>query len=466
MSVRSDRLPVVVIGAGPVGLAAAVHLLTRGAETLVLEAGASVGANVLTWAHVRVFSPWRYNVDPEAARLLRQHGWAHPPLDDYPTGAELVARYLRPLADAPALRSRVRLGTRVLGVSRLGVDRTKTKGREALPFVLRVATNGVEEHLLARAVIDASGTVATPNPLGAAGLPAIGEETLRDRIVYGMPDVLGRDRARYAGKRTLVVGSGHSAFNVLIDLATLASQVPGTRMTWAIRRGEIGNLFGGGSADALPERGRLGMTLRSLVEDGRLTMTLGFHVMRLDRTPDGIVARNDASALPPVDEIVCATGFRPDFAPLREIRLDLDPVIESPTALAPVIDPNVHSCGTVPPHGEDVLRQPEAGFYLAGMKAYGRAPNFLMLTGYEQVRSIACALTGDVEGAKRVDLTLPATSVCSGAGASEASVSCCAPKAEDDTSAACCAPAATPEPATGCCAPAPPVVVRFGAPRP
>jgi hypothetical protein len=121
---------------------------------------------------------------------------------------------------------------------------------------------------------------------------------------------------------------------------------------------------------------------------------------------DGIVAADDGHVLPPVDEIVAATGFRPDLGVLRELRLAIDPVVECPTALAPVIDPNVHSCGTVPPHGEDVLRQPEPGFYLAGMKSYGRAPNFLMLTGYEQVRSIACALTGDAEGARTLALTL------------------------------------------------------------
>jgi hypothetical protein len=456
-----NELPVLVIGAGPVGLAAAVHLLIKGGEPLVLEAGPSVGANVLTWGHVRMFSPWRHDTDPEAVRLLERSGWSHPPLEEYPTGRDLVERYLRPLAELPALRGRIRLGARVVGVSRVGLDRTKTKGREAVPFVVRVSVAGREDDILARAVIDVSGTVATPNPLGAAGLPAIGEDSLGDAVAYGMPDVRGRDRARYAGRRTLVVGSGHSAFNVLLDLARLADEAPGTRIVWAIRRAEIGNLFGGGAADQLPERGRLGMRLRSLVESGRLSMNLGVRLARVGRTADGLVASSDDQSLPAVDEIVCATGFRPDFAPLREVRLDLDPVIESPRALAPVIDPNVHSCGTVPPHGEDVLRQPEPGLYLAGMKAYGRAPNFLMLTGYEQVRSIACSLTGDAEGAARVDLTLPATGVCSASPSADAAA-CCAPKPEGDTSASCCAPAPTAEPATGCCAPVPAVVVRRG----
>ena len=231
-----------------------------------------------------------------------------------------------------------------------------------------------------------------------------------------MPDVRGAQRARYAGRRTLVVGSGHSAFTVLLDLVALADEVPGTRVLWAIRRQGLGSALRRRRDDALPERGRLGLRLRALLESGRLVLFQGIRLERLTRTEDGIVATGGGQTLPAVDEIVAATGFRPDLGMLRELRLAMDPIVECPAALAPVIDPNVHSCGTVPPHGEDVLRQPEPGFYLAGMKSYGRAPNFLMLTGYEQVRSIACALTGDAEGARNVQLALPTTGVCSSDG--------------------------------------------------
>ena len=107
-------------------------------------------------------------------------------------------------------------------------------------------------------MIDASGTYATPNPLGASGLPALGERAHRDRIFYGIPDVLGAHRARYAGRRVLVAGSGHSAFNALLDLVQLAESEPGTTITWVVRRAKLGGLFGGGDDDELPERGRLG----------------------------------------------------------------------------------------------------------------------------------------------------------------------------------------------------------------
>jgi thioredoxin reductase len=423
----SERLPVVVIGAGPVGLAAAAHLVARGETPLVLEAGAEVGASVRRWGHVRIFSPWRYDVDAAAAALLEAAGWVCPDGDTHPTGRELVEQYLEPLAALPAIRPHLRLGTRVVGLSRVGLDRTKTSGRERVPFAVRVETEGVVSEIRARAVIDASGTYESPNPLGASGLPAIGEGSVSDRIAYGIPDVLGTQRARYAGRRVLVVGSGHSAFNVLLDLATLAESAPETRIVWAVRRPSLDGIFGGGAADQLEERGRLGTRVRDLVQRGVLQIATGFSTSRLEETPAGVVASADGRRLDPVDEVIAATGFRPDLAMLRELRLELDPVVESPAILAPLIDPNLHSCGSVPPHGAAELRQPEPDFYIVGMKSYGRAPTFLMLTGYEQVRSVVCALTGDAAGARDVRLVLPETGVCSLDAVAVKGAACCGP---------------------------------------
>jgi thioredoxin reductase len=429
MSVSS--LPIAIIGAGPVGLAAAAHVLTKGETPLVLEAGETVGASIRAWGHVRLFSPWRATIDQAAAALLATTDWRAPDPEQLPTGRELVEQYLEPLAALPQLRPHLRLRTRVLAVTRQGADKMKGAGREESPFLLHVrAADGTEELLLARAVIDASGTYDTPNPLGSSGLPAIGERALAGHIFYGIPDVLDTHRARYAGRRVLVVGSGHSAFNALLDLATLAEQASGTIVTWAVRRTDLRGLFGGGAADALPARGALGSRLRALVESGVVRLVTGLRITRLTRTPDGVVITGDDQILPPVDEIIATTGFRPDLAPLGEVRLALDPALESPTALAPLIDPTIHSCGTVRPHGEAELRHPEPGFYLAGMKSYGRAPTFLLLTGYEQVRSIVCALTGDWEGAREVRLELPETGVCSGdAAAGDGAVCCGAPPA-------------------------------------
>jgi thioredoxin reductase len=411
---NQSTLPVAVIGAGPVGLAAAAQLVQRGETPLVLEAGASVGASVRDWGHVQLFSPWRYVVDAAAATLLAETGWQTPAPDVYPTGHELVEQYLLPLAALPRIAPYLRLGQRVRAVARHGFDKLKTTARDQAPFVIEVETaDGRTEHLLAKAVIDASGTYTQPNPLGANGRPALGEQALADRIFYGIPDVLGPQRTRYAGKRILVAGSGHSAFNALLDLAALAEQEPDTAITWVMRRGDTFQLYGGGTDDQLAERGRLGQRMRALVDTGRVQLVLGFKVARLTATADGIVVSDGVQSLPPVDQIIATTGFRPDLSMLHELRLGLDPAVEAPTALAPLIDPNIHSCGSVPPHGVAELSHPEPGFYIVGMKSYGRAPTFLLLTGYEQVRSVVAALAGDWESARAVQLVLPETGVCS-----------------------------------------------------
>ena len=418
-------LPVVIIGAGPVGLAAAAHTHARGLTPLVLEAGTRVGDGVRQWGHVRMFSPWKFAIDTAAASILHGHGWTMPAPDEFPTGHDLVDRYLTPLAASRELAPHIRLQTRVIAVARRDLDRMKDAGRASTPFVVRVRTAGGEEDITARAVIDASGTIEKPGPLGAAGLAAIGEPAAAEAIRYGIPDVLGDARARYAGKRVMVVGSGHSALNALLDLAILADQEPGTEITWVIRRPALGQLLGGTRQDQLEERGRLGKRVGALLYDGRLTLVTGFRIDRVARTANGVVLSAGARTLSPVDEIIAATGFRPDWSILSEVRLDLDPAVESPRALAPLIDPNVHSCGTVPPHGAEELKQPDENLFVVGMKSYGRAPTFLLLTGYEQARSVVSAIAGDWEAARRVELVLPETGVCSTDGSAGDGIPCC-----------------------------------------
>ncbi|MFN7643236.1 MAG: GNAT family N-acetyltransferase [Burkholderiales bacterium] len=467
-------LPVAVIGGGPVGLAALARLLERGIDAVVIEAGESVGANLLDYGHVRLFSPWRHDVDPAVAARLEATGWQAPPGDELPLAREVVERVLRPFAALPEVKSRLRLGTRVTAIAREGFDKVRHAGRETAPFVIRALQDGHPIELRARAVIDASGTWSTPNPLGANGLPALGEAEQGASIAHGLPDVLGRDRARYAGRRTLVVGAGHSAANVLLDLATLAHEVPGTRLAWAVRSRSLAGVFGGGDADGLPARGRLGASLAALHAGGGLEFVGGFHLGAVTRErdaltvtgtlPDGCTHRIEG-----LDEIVCATGQRPDLATTRELRVALDPALESVAALGPLIDPNLHSCGTVRPHGHRELGHPEQGFYTVGVKSYGRAPTFLMATGFEQVRSVVAAIAGDLEAADRVELELPQTGVCSvGDTVAEAVGVATAAGAAD---AACCGPsvaiAAAPKAAEpACCGPAKAVrVVPVAAPR-
>ena len=410
-------LPVAVIGAGPVGLAAAANLIERGETPIIFEAGDRVGANMHSWAHVRLFSPWEFTLDRATVRLLEASGWQSPPLKNLPTGAELIERYLMPFAELPIVQAALHLNARVVAISRRHVDKMKDAGRENAPFILRIAyRDGTEALIEARAVIDASGTWHQPNPLGADGLTALGERRFAAHIAYGIPDILGSQRERYAGKRVVVVGSGHSAINALLELADLAEAEPLTEITWVMRGSNLGRVYGGGADDALPARGRLGTRIKAFVDTGVIRIMSPFRVheiasaanglLLIGETPEGIQALE-------VDEIIAATGARPELEMLRELRLDLDPSLESTRQLAPLIDPNIHSCGTVRPHGEAELRQPEKDFYIVGMKSYGRAPTFLLATGYEQVRSVVAALVGDWEAARDVQLNLPETGVCS-----------------------------------------------------
>ena len=431
----AGELPVVVIGAGPVGLAAAAHLVDREIPALVLEAGDRAGAAVAQWNHVRLFSAWSELVDPAAEKLLA--GWRRPEATDYPSGAEWVDNYLAPLA--AALGERVRYGVRVTGVARRGRDRMVDAGRETEPLTVHAG----EQRYEARAVIDASGTWTSPNPLGGDGLPAVGERTRADRISYRVPNLADPQvRARYAGRRVAVAGSGHSALTAIVALADVAEQHPGTEILWLLRRGAVGTVFGGGDADQLPARGALGQRAKAAAEAGHVRTVTGFRTAEVTPTADGrlVLGSFDGHELEPVDEVVVLTGFRPDLSMLSEVRLDLDPILEAPRQLAPLIDPNVHSCGTVYPHGVTELAQPEPNVYIVGMKSYGRAPTFLAMTGYEQVRSIVAELAGDHEAATRVELTLPETGVCGGAGVFDESES------------------------SGCCAPAEPQLLQIGLP--
>jgi thioredoxin reductase len=442
MSLSSRRLAktVAVIGAGPVGLAAAAHLTERGITPIVLEAGPSAGAAIGQWGHVRLFSPWRFDIDSAARRMLAGTGWTEPDADGLPTGAELIGQYLEPLA--AVLAPPVRYGTRVTGVARLGADKTHSLGREGRAYLLRtVDCAGEWSDVVADAVIDASGVWGRANPLGANGLPAAGETADASWQTGPLPDVLGRDRERFAGKRTLVVGAGHSAANTLLLLAELAEAEPGTAITWAIRGRSAAKVYGGGSADALPARGTIGTRLKALVESGAVELVTGLTIDAFATAADGSVTVTGKTGSHDlkleVDNIAAATGFRPDLEILRELRLDLDATVEAPVKLAPLIDPNFHSCGTVPAHGEADLAHPDKGFYIAGVKSYGRAPTFLLATGYEQVRSIAAALSGDREAADRVELELPETGVCSSSRALDATSIDAAAEASD-----CCGTAA------------------------
>lgn len=411
---QQTEYPIIIIGAGPVGLAAAAHLIKRGEHPILLESGATVGATIQTWRHVRMFSPWKMALDEAAVSLLEPTGWQQPNLKRLPTGGDLLDDYLLPLAETPEIKQALRYHHKVIAVGRDGTDKVKSEARDKRPFKIIAETSEGRKTIFARAIIDTSGTWDSPNPAGAGGYAAEGESS--DTVVYGIPDVYEKERSAYAGKRTLVIGSGHSAINALLDLAKLASEEDQTKILWAIRRTSVNSIYGGEENDQLPARGLLGTRLKELVESNQLELISGFSLESIadNNGQKTVIGRSNGEEvqLRNIDNIIAATGQRPDFSFLREVRMDIDPSLESSSALAPMIDPNIHSCGTVPPHGEAELRHPEPGFYIAGIKSYGRAPTFLLATGYEQVRSITAWLCGDYEAASNVKLILPETGSC------------------------------------------------------
>lgn len=221
-----------------------------------------------------------------------------------------------------------------------------------------------------------------------------------------------------------------------------------------MRRRTSASLAGDPDTDALPARGALGRQAREAIESGALDLLAPFSINSVEGDGDGLIIHGALDGAPRrlhVDHAIVATGFRPDVRLLQELRVQLDPALEAASALAPLIDPNEHSCGTVPPQGAKELAHPEPGFFIVGAKSYGRASTFLMATGFEQVRSVVAHLAGDEAAAARVELVLPETGVCS-APATESSATasaCCSSPAEDSGDLAL--PLAEPAAESGCC---------------
>lgn len=414
-----STLPVAIIGAGPVGLAAAAQLAARKQPFLLLEAGLEVAASVRSWGHVRLFSPWQYNIDAAAKTLLQQTAWPEPNGEEIPTGNELIDLYLKPLAELERIKPFIYTNHPVIALARQNHDKMKSKARNDQPFVIYTEVEGELKTFQARAVLDATGTWGNPNPAQGNGVWLPSEKALAERIDYHIPNV-AVNASLYSNKKVAVIGGGHSAINSLLNLAELKKQSPDTDITWILRKENVEMAYGGEQNDELMARGALGSRIRQLVDEGKINVVTPFFISSLKGTDNISIMgtqRGENIVLEGFDRLVVNAGSRPDYTINGELRLTIDSTTESVAALASLIDPNEHSCGTVEAHGETTLRQPEQGFYVVGAKSYGRAPTFLMATGYEQVRSIVAFLAGDEESAKRVELSLPETGVCnSGAG--------------------------------------------------
>jgi len=396
---------VAILGAGPVGLEAALAASKAGMPFTVFEAAEDIAGNVRSWGHVRLFTPWDMNVSPGMRACLESQGMPVPSGDECPTGHELVARLLRPVAEAPEIAPHICRGTRVLEVSREGLLKNQeigTPARADPPFRLVISdSDGTERVEHAEIVLDCTGTYGHPNALGSGGIRAPGERSLEDRITRRIPDVLG-DEATWADRSILLVGGGHSGQTVARDLAELARRHPGTKVIWALRGSEPS--FDAMPDDPLPARVAL---LRSAAEIGsgatNVEVRMGRAVEALRPSGSQVavtLCKADGSFEEVVvDRIIALTGSVGDPTLYRQLQVHECWATSGPMKLAAaLLGSSSADCLTQASHGPETLKNPEPDFFLLGSKSYGRNNTFLLRVGWEQVAEIfeLITTTGDV----------------------------------------------------------------------
>ncbi|MEA2421001.1 MAG: hypothetical protein QOF55_100 [Thermoleophilaceae bacterium] len=404
---------VAILGAGPVGLEAALAVAERGWDLTVFEAAGRAGGNVRDWGHVRLFTPWDMNVS-ERMRLALPDA---PAGSSLPTGAELADLLLDPLAALPSIAPRVRLGTRVEAVAREGLlkhEEIASHARGARRFRLLVSdASGHESVEYADAVIDCTGTYGNPNALGDGGIPAPGERALGDRIERRLPAVggpgerAGRGKGAgrgggagrgFAGQTILLTGAGHSAQTAARSLAELARDAPGTRVIWAIRSAEP--TWGAVQADPLPERAALTRAARELAggASDAVEPRLGHVTEALEHSADGrinVTLRNGLPEEVTVDRVLALNGGVGDFSLYRQLQVHECYATSAPMKLsAALLGAAAGDCLEQQSHGPDTLTNPEPGFFILGAKSYGRNSQFLMRIGWAQVDDVMGLIAG------------------------------------------------------------------------
>ena len=392
MSAKRPHLA--ILGAGPVGLEAALAAAERGWPFAVYEQAAAPGAAVAAWGHVRLFSPWDLDVSPRQRRALAAAGADVPQGAACPTGRELVDRVLAPVAALPEIAPHLRLGTRVQAVGREGLIKHREIAnpvRAARPFRLLVADAAGERVEHADVVLDCTGTWGQPNRLGDGGIPAVGESALDGEIRRHLPD-FAAEAGEWSGRTVFLAGSGHSAQTAACALAELAASSPGTRLLWAVDEPMPTEI----EDDPLPERARLRRRAGELAEglsaavesvpgarvEGLRRNGVGIHVSL--RRPDG--RREEVLA----DRILSLTGYVGDHSLHRQLQVHQCYATEGPMKLSAALLGAAGGGDCLAPggHGVDVLKNPEPGFFLLGSKSYGRHSTFLMRAGWEQVDDV------------------------------------------------------------------------------
>ena len=380
-----------ILGAGPIGLEAALAAADRGWPFTVYEAAPTVAGHVRDWGHVRLFTPWDLNVSERARAAL---GADAPAGEALPTGHELADRVLDPLAALPEVAPHVRTGTQVRAIGRQGLLKHEEIGsveRTRHPFRLLVADAEGERVEHADVVLDCTGTYGNPNALGDGGIPAPGEAAHAARIDRRLP-VFADDPERWAGRTILLTGAGHSAQTAARSLAEFARHAPGTRVVWAVRATEP--TWFGVDDDPLPERDTLTQSSRRLAagQSDSVDVRLG-HVTEALRAADGdriaVTLRNGAAEDVVVDRVVGLNGGVGDFTLYRQLQVHECYATAGPMKLAAaLLGASGGDCLAMPATGPETLTNPEPGFFLLGAKSYGRNSQFLLRTGWAQVDDV------------------------------------------------------------------------------
>ncbi len=401
---RTPAHRILVLGGGPIGLETALYATHLGFDVNLVEAG-GIGANVLSWGHVCMFSPWAMNCSPLGQRLLTLSGYG--PFKDgsvCPTGRQYVDCYLTPLARSIPLAGRLHVGTRVIGIGRAGLfkgERIGDPGRGRRRFRVLTAGRKGETVFEADTVIDATGTYGQHRYLGDGGIPATGELAAGRRIEYGPVNCLGVAGRKYAGRRILLIGGGYSAATSAVGLAALARRQPRTRVVWVVRRRDWPPVTRFHD-DPLPSRDRLAREANAIARNtgGGFAVLQGAAVEAIRPGKGGaaplhvVIMTTSGPRRARFDRIIANVGYRPDRSIYRELQFHECHATEGPVRLAAALLANSGGdCLSQPSASDELLATTEPGFFVLGSKSYGRNPNFLLQTGFEQIRTLFAGLT-------------------------------------------------------------------------
>jgi thioredoxin reductase len=416
----SVELParIAILGAGPIGLETALYARYLGYDVDVYERG-RVAEHLLRWGHARLFTPFGATASTlgKAALAAQDAGWRSPAKDALLTAGELVEQYYQPLARSDLLVDHIHLGAEALAISRgalfkgelAGEERATSDFRLLIAGATSAGSNAAPEEKIAPAdvVVDATGNYAQHNWLGAGGIPAIGELGAQDHIEYGLPDILGRDRADYAHRHTLLVGSGHAAAACAVALAQLGHEAPYTRFTWIVRRDLEGKFdpIRHIENDPWPARNRLATMANQLIQ-GELGH-LAFHPATsveevvwqggLEQFHVRLGGKHAEELA--VDRIIAGVGHRGDSSLYAELQVSDDPRRGAPQGCSQASDSQASFEEALSPEAARLMTG-EPDFYVLGAKSFGRDSRFTIPDGLEQIRLLFTILGG------RADLNL------------------------------------------------------------